>query len=210
MTSSERNTHAVRPGIVLLSLVALLAVVIFGGYRITHHRSTDADSLLVNRTQSIAPIITTAITTPTANQAPAVMVPRSRTTSIHRVAVADGLRIDVVSMQCGLSKVGSGYAKLAATPGSQYCLVRLEVKNISSSPNVGFAGSATAYDARGNSFSSESEADLYVSNSALMDPLNPGIELPDVVPFELSKSDRLVRISFYAGFAKAPVSVPLT
>jgi hypothetical protein len=95
----------------------------------------------------------------------------------------------------------------AAEPGSQWCLVRVNVKNISSTPGLWSAGGETAYDARGNSFSSESEAELYVSNSNLISPMNPGVSAPDVVPIEPPMSDRLVRISFYAGFNEAPVSV---
>ena len=124
--------------------------------------------------------------------------------------MADGLRIDVIEMECGLTKVGSGYATLAAEPGSQWCLVRVNVKNISSSPGLWSAGGETAYDARGNSFSSESEAELYVSNSNLMGGINPGVSAPDVIPFELPMNDRLVRMSFYAGFNEAPVSVALS
>ena len=72
------------------------------------------------------------------------------------------------------------------------------------------AGGETSYDVRGNSFSSESKAELYVSNSNLMSGMNPGVSAPDLVPFELPKTDKLVRISFYSEFNKAPVSVPLS
>ena len=197
MAGSERNSRAVRPGILLLCMVALLAVVIIDGYRITHPRSTNTDSQLANQPQSttyVAPTTTPTIPAPTTTQAP---------------SGANGIRVDVISMQCGLTKVGQGYATLAANPGSQYCLVRVYVKNVSSSPNTWSSGGETAYDARGDTFSSESEAELYVSNSNLMQPINPGVEAPDIIPFELPMSVRLVRMSLYAGF-NASVSVPLT
>jgi hypothetical protein len=130
--------------------------------------------------------------------------------NIDRVVVAGGIRIDVLEMECGLTRVGSGYATMAAEPGSQWCLVRVNVKNVGSSLASWSAGGETAYDARGDSFSSESEAELYVSNSNLMSGLNPGVSAPDVIPFELSMTDRLVRIDFPGGFNEASVSVPLT
>ena len=212
MAGSERNSRAVRPGILLLCMVALLAVVIVGGYRITHPRSTNTDSQLANQPQSttyVAPTTTPTIPAPTTTQEPPAAEPQSGTIAINRVVVANGIRVDVISMQCGLTKVGQGYATLAANPGSQYCLVRVYVKNVSSSPNTWSSGGETAYDARGGTFSSESEAELYVSNSNLMQPINPGVEAPDIIPFELPMSDRLVRMSLYAGF-NASVSVPLT
>jgi hypothetical protein len=211
MASSGGNSRTVRPGILLLCMVALLAVVIVGEYRITHPRSTNTDSQLTNQPQSTTYVAPT--TTPT-SPPPTTTRPRSApstgTVSINRVVVANGIRVDVISMQCGLTKVGQGYATLAADPGSQYCLVRVNVKNVSSSPNTWSSGGETAYDARGNTFSSESEAELYVSNSNLMDPMNPGVTAPDIVPFELPVNDRLVRMSLYSGFSESAISVPLT
>ena|ERR1039458_9337747 len=205
MTESEGETRIVRPGLVLFCAVGLVAAVIAGGYGITHRSLANSPTSIVAQpptTNVAVPSTSPTVTAPPVTQAPSTVV------SIRRVAVADGLRIDVLEMECGLAKVGSGYATLAAEPGSQWCLVRVYVKNISSSPGMWSAGGETAYDSRGNSFSSESDAELYVSNSNLLSGINPGVSAPDVVPFELPMNDKLVRMSFYGGINVA-VSVPL-
>lgn len=129
--------------------------------------------------------------------------------TIDRVVVVGGLRIDVVAMECGLTKVGSGDATLRSNPGSQWCLIRVDVKNVSSAPAFWSAGGETGYDPRGSSFSSESLAELYVSNSNLFGSMNPGVSAPDVIPFELPSNDKLVRVTFPAGFTGDSASISL-
>jgi hypothetical protein len=209
---SVSEGKVVRPGILLFGAVILLAAVIAGGYGITHRSLANTPTSIVSQpqvTNAVVPTTTPTVTAPPATQPPVVTQAPSGVVNIRRVVVADGMRIDVLEMECGLTKVGSGYATLAAEPGSQWCLVRVNVKNISSSPGLWSAGGETAYDAQGKSFSSESDAELYVSNSNLMSGINPGVSAPDVVPFELPMNDKLVRMSFFGGFNEAAVSVPL-
>jgi hypothetical protein len=205
----DSETRRVSPGLLLFCALVLLAAVIVGGYRIAH-RSPGIGGSDTQSAGTYVPTTTPTVTTETVTQPTAATQPASNIVNVRRVVVAGGIRIDVLEMECGLTRVGAGYATMAADPGSQWCLVRVNVKNVSSSPASWSAGGETGYDARGNSFSSESEAELYVSNSNLMGEMNPGVSAPDVIPFELPMNDHLVRISFPGGFNEPSASVSVS
>ena len=211
MADPDSGSRVVRPGVLLFCAVVVLAAVVVGGYKLTHQSPAPATAAFVP--QATVPV-TYAVTTPSIAVTPTTQRastpdPTSNIVNINRVAMVSGMRIDVVAMECGLTKVGSGYATIAASPGSQYCLVRVNVTNRGSSPNMWSAGGQTAFDERSRSFSSESMALMYVSNSNFSG-LNPGMSEPDVIPFELPLGDRLTRNELYAGYTGSPAIVPLT
>jgi hypothetical protein len=209
---NSRNARTIRSAIVGICVAALLIIAAANVIGITRPKPTFRPT--PKRSQPVISTLATyvpnnAMVETTNPGAPAKEGLARNIRNIDRVVVAGGLRIDVLAMECGLTKVGSGYATLAAGPGSQWCLVRVNIKNLSSSPALWSAGSETAYDAKGRNFSSESEAELYVSNSNLFGVMNPGVSAPDVIPFQLPMSDRLVRISFPTASNEAQVSVAL-
>jgi hypothetical protein len=178
--------------------------VIIGGYRLTHPAVSQPSSLGSFNGATTPSSTTIATTLPSHTYSGPVQT----IYIIDRRANVWGISVDVARMECGLRLIGPTDAQLAASPGSRWCLVRVNVKNISSSPSYWSAGGQVAYDTRGDSFTSESDALLYVSNPNV-GPLNPGLSEPDIIPFELPTSDKLTKIDLYAGNSVTPVVVPL-
>jgi hypothetical protein len=114
---------------------------------------------------------------------------------------------DVESMECRVTQLGTIYAGTTAPAGSQWCLVRLTVTNVGTSPTI-YTSGGTAFDSMGDKFSSDEEAEPYVSD-AFGVTLNPGVTISDVVPFQLSMTDSLSRMEFSSFMTPGSVSVPL-
>lgn len=207
------NQPAQKPPTVRLS-VAVLGVLVVGMglamaiYRHDHPASDSAPFATPSAVvQSPSATVSSLLPAPATTQSTAPANPSAYVVSINRSVSAGTLLIDIQAMECGVTTIGAAGAELAAPSGAQWCLVRVEVTNKGSSSFTFSAASPLAFDSKGDKFSADNNAVLYVSNPFLT--LNPGVSGLDVVPFQLAMGTRLTSLEFYGPDPLTPVSVSI-
>jgi hypothetical protein len=208
MNAARDSRSPVRPGIVWGSLLVLVVAATFAIYK-THHASSSSNPTVSN---TFAASQQTTLPPPpnTTISAPPTTAVTQTTTFVeinHSVTLGD-VAYDVDDMECHVTQVGTTYAGISAPQGAQWCLVKLSMTNVGSSPTYSPVGE-TALDPMGDKFSIDENAMLYVSESFGYDPINPGVTVENVIPFQLSMSDILVTLQLSSG-SLGSADIPLT
>lgn len=202
-----------RPLVLYASAAVLLLAALVAVFRLEHLTISRVSSGgNPNDVPQFAGVVPTTIpgstpSYPAANSGTSQPSDTGNVLNINRTVSVGTMTINVNAMECRLTQIGQDGATLNAQSGSQWCLIRVDVTNIGTTGVTFDVRDQAAYDAAGRQFSSDSDADLYVSNPFLT--LNPGVSGLDVVPFELPMSDSLTRMTFGAVGLPSPVSVSL-
>jgi Protein kinase domain/Domain of unknown function (DUF4352) len=149
-----------------------------------------------------------------ASQAPATTAapqPRERGgTPGTRHSVRDGkLEFTVTSVSCGHSMVGEPPIQFRA--GGQFCLVRLQLRNISSQSWTMFPNQFLI-DTAGDSHRMDIRSGIAVSSQRLLEQLEPHRRISGTLVFDLPRTERPERLEFHdsllSGGASIRVSKP--
>lgn len=128
---------------------------------------------------------------------------------IGDVVTADGWEITVGKVEDGKSSVGDEY--LNAEAQGQFVTVALSVKNTESAPDFFFEDNIKLGDDKGNSYSSDSEAGIYVDENSLLflEEINPGNTAEGVLVFDVPEDVSPDRLTFEGGIFSDPVEISL-
>lgn len=98
---------------------------------------------------------------------------------------ADGKFNFVVSgVDCSQTRIGN--PNFGTDAQGQFCIVSLTVTNIGDEPQSFFGENATLFNAEGQQFSADTEASIYLENSAsIYEEINPGNTLSSMVVFDV-------------------------
>src|SRR5690242_1422750 len=110
-------------------------------------------------------------------------------------AVPDGeFTFTVSSVRCGVPKVGDEFVDLE--PDGSYCLVDVLVKNGGTTPEFFDSTSQKAYDAAGNEFGTDMQAEVFVNTNAqnFLDQINPGAQAKGTLVFDVPEKTTLVSV----------------
>jgi hypothetical protein len=98
----------------------------------------------------------------------------------------DGYQFTVTKVTCGVKRVGDEY--LGDKAQGQFCLVKLQVKNVSDDPIYFSDENQALVDTKGKTYSPDDEAWIYVDDGELpFGEINPGNTLKTTVPFDVAK-----------------------
>jgi eukaryotic-like serine/threonine-protein kinase len=127
-----------------------------------------------------------------------------------RRAVRDGkLEFVVTSVSCGHSTIGEPPLRFHA--GGQFCLVRVQVRNISSQ-SWNMAPNQFLIDTAGDSHRMDVRGGIAVSSQRLLEQLEPRERISGTMVFDLPRSERPERLEFHdsllSGGASVRVSTP--
>ncbi|MCU1494780.1 MAG: hypothetical protein JWO62_2544 [Acidimicrobiaceae bacterium] len=200
MSSATRSRRIVRPAVLWLCIGVLLAAVAVVGIAYLHQRRSA--SLTSNTGYSaVAPTVSSSIA-PTSSTSGRVVTPPSvpfpvganGLVSINHEASMGNLLLEVQEMECGVTQLGAPGLGLTAPNGTQWCLVEIKLSNVSSQLETFNVGGGLAFGLQQRFISPAPEAELFVSTPLLS--LAPGTSAPDVVPFEISSTDRITELEF--------------
>lgn len=129
--------------------------------------------------------------TPAGSTAPTSSKPSSNASEVPTAEIGDnitddGYQFTVTKVKCGVRQVGDQYA--GEKPQGQFCLVSLQIKNVSKDPITFASENQAMVDTKGNTYSPDDEAWVYVDNDDdLWGEINPGNTLTTIVPFDVPK-----------------------
>ena len=123
--------------------------------------------------------------------------------------VRDGkFEFTVTGVDCGATKIGDEYINTKAQ--GEFCLVHMKVKNIGDEAQSFFADNQTAYNAKGQEFSADSGAAIYLADAdSFMSEINPGNSIKGTVVFDVPKGTDLTSIDLHDSFFSGGVTVAL-
>ncbi|MCY1143011.1 DUF4352 domain-containing protein [Actinoplanes sp. Pm04-4] len=116
--------------------------------------------------------------------------------------VADGEFVFTISgVRCGVPKVGDEFVDLE--PEGSYCLVDVLVKNGGTTPEYFDSTSQKAYDAAGNEFETDMQAEVFVNTDAqnFLDQINPGAQVKGTLVFDVPAKTSLVSVVLHESFS---------
>lgn len=122
---------------------------------------------------------------------------------------ADGWEITVDEVEDGVSSVGDEF--LGTEAQGQFVTVALSVKNTDSEPDYFFEDNIKLGDDKGNSYSADSEAGLYVDENSILflEEINPGNTARGVLVFDVPEDGSPDRLVFEGGIFSDPVEISL-
>jgi len=123
--------------------------------------------------------------------------------------VRDGkFEFTVTGVDCGATKIGDEYINTKAQ--GEFCLVHMKVKNIGDEAQSFFADNQTAYNVKGQEFSADSGAAIYLADAdSFMSEINPGNSIKGTVVFDVPKGTDLTSIDLHDSFFSGGVTVAL-
>lgn len=87
-------------------------------------------------------------------------------------------------VDCSTTELGDEY--LGTTAQGQFCIIDLTVTNTGDEPQSFFGDNATLFNAEGQEFSADTEAAVYLEDSAsIYEEINPGDTLSSKVVFDV-------------------------
>lgn len=122
--------------------------------------------------------------------------------------VRDGkFEFTVTKMNCDLTKVGNEYVGTKAQ--GKFCLVNITVKNIGKEAQMFDSSSQKAFDAEGTQYDADGGAAIYVNEDAetFLNNINPGNQVKGVVPFDVPKDVKIVKLELHDSPFSGGVSV---
>jgi hypothetical protein len=111
--------------------------------------------------------------------------PAEKTYKIGEKATDDDYQFTVTKIKCGVSRIGDSYSNEKAQ--GQFCLVSLRVKNVGDDPTSFSSENQILVDTKGENYSPDDEAWIYLDDSDVWSEVNPGNTLQSVVPFDVPK-----------------------
>lgn len=122
---------------------------------------------------------------------------------------ADGWEITVDKVEDGVASVGDEF--LGTEAQGQFVTVALSVKNTESEPDYFFEDNIKLGDDKGNSYSADSEAGIYVDENSILflEEINPGNTAKGVLVFDVPKVVSPDRLTFEGGIFSNPVEIAL-
>jgi len=122
-----------------------------------------------------------AADTDAAADAPA---PEASTFGIGQPAADGKFSFVVSSVDCSQTRIGNEYFGTDAQ--GQFCMVNVAVSNIGDKAQTFFGDNATLFNAQGQEFSADTEAAVYLEDSAsIYEEINPGNTLNSKVVFDV-------------------------
>lgn len=123
--------------------------------------------------------------------------------------VADGDFSFVVNgVDCSTTQIGDDYFNTTAQ--GQFCIVDLTVTNIGDQAQSFFGDNATLLNAEGQEFSADTEAAIYLADSAsLYEEINPGNSLASRVVFDVPAGMTPAQIELHDSMFSGGVTVAL-
>jgi hypothetical protein len=129
------------------------------------------------------PATTAAV--PASSEEPKPSASQPPTVQIGEKVRDDGYQFTVSKVTCGVKRVGDSYSNEKAQ--GQFCLVKLQVKNVSKEPINYSEENQALVDTERKTYSPDAEAWLYIDDSDPWGEINPGNTLKTTVPFDISK-----------------------
>lgn len=128
---------------------------------------------------------------------------------IGDAVAADGWEITVDKVEDGVASVGDEF--LGTEAQGQFVTVALSVKNTESEPDYFFEDNIKLGDDKGNSYSADSEAGIYVDENSILflEEINPGNTAKGVLVFDVPKDVSPDRLTFEGGIFSDPVEIAL-
>lgn len=147
-----------------------------------------------------------------AEDAPAEEAPAEEAAAEYGIGdavTADGWEITVNEVEDGVSSVGSEYLNTEAQ--GQFVTVSLSVANTTNEPAFFFEDNIKLGDEKGNTYSSDSEAGMYVDENSILflEEINPGNTAEGVLVFDVPKDVTPDRLIFEGGIFSDPVEISL-
>jgi hypothetical protein len=123
--------------------------------------------------------------------------------------VRDGkFEFTVTSVEPGVARVGNEF--LNKTAQGQFVLVHLTVTNIGDEAQYLFGDNQYAYDSAGRRFSADSEAGIYLEESAsFINEINPGNTVEGIVVFDVPTDVTLTSLELHDSAFSGGVTVAL-
>ncbi|MBY3555788.1 DUF4352 domain-containing protein [Modestobacter lapidis] len=122
---------------------------------------------------------------------------------------ADGkFQFVVNGVDCSATELGSEY--FSTTAQGQFCMVDLTITNVGDKPQSFFGDNAKLFNAQGQEFSADSEAAIYLEDSAsLYEEINPGNALNSKVVFDVPAGTAPTSIELHDSMFSGGVTVNL-
>lgn len=138
---------------------------------------------------------------------PTPSVPAIPTGRVGDVVHGGGLDVTVRKMQCGKTKLTDPTGILVWTPGGQYCLLTVNVKNVTSGTLQFRPDDQKVYTSRGGELRGQRLIG-YARQDTIKNTLGPGAKTHGDLVFEILKEDRLLRVEIYEGALVDLVAAP--
>lgn len=145
--------------------------------------------------------------------ASAQSAPASHAAPNPHAVVRDGdFAFRFLGMNCGPGAAARVYSEPDLTgslpPGSKECLVKLRVTDDRGEAQTWFASNQTAIDAQGHRLSTD-DNDIFLAAAHENTQLNPGVSITALVPYNLPKGDRIVKLELHDSVLSFGVTVRL-
>lgn len=130
----------------------------------------------------------------------------------HRVVRDGDFAFRFLGMNCGSGAAARVYRDSitgSLPPGTTECLVRLRVTNGKGEAQTWFASNQTAIDARGHRLTADDNA-VFLPAAHESTQLNPGVSLTALVPYNLPRGDRIVKLELHDSLFSGGVTVQLS
>jgi hypothetical protein len=117
------------------------------------------------------------------------------------------LQFDVQSVRCGVDKLGSGL--LARHPDGQYCLVKVDVRNIGTATRTLVHSRQFLYDQSGGQHQADYLARFFFQGETLWDSIDPGERVQGTLVFDMPVNASPLRLELHDGLLSDGVNVPI-
>ncbi|HET7303579.1 MAG TPA: DUF4352 domain-containing protein [Segeticoccus sp.] len=115
----------------------------------------------------------------------------------------------VKNVLCGKDKVGDSFMSEKAQ--GQFCFVKVSVKNIGDEAQMFMGDAQSAYDAKGNKFENDTEAEIMLEdNDTFLEDINPGNKVTGTVIFDVPKRTKITTLELHDSVFSGGVKVDVT
>jgi hypothetical protein len=122
--------------------------------------------------------------------------------------VRDGqLEFVVRDVRCGVRQLGDG--PLARSPSGQFCLARVDVRNVKQDARTLFEPFQKLHDSAGEKHGADVSARLYYRDQTLWDQVRPGQSVRGTMVFDIPADRQAVALELHDGIASGGVTVQL-
>ncbi len=122
--------------------------------------------------------------------------------------VRDGqLEFVVRDVRCGVPQLGSG--PLAKSPEGQFCLARVDVRNVKQDARTLFEPVQKLHDSAGQKHGAAITARLYFRDQTIWDEVKPGRSVSGTMVFDIPADRQAVALELHDGIASGGVTVRL-
>lgn len=102
----------------------------------------------------------------------------------------------VTDITCGKTSVGDQY--LNKTSQGQYCFVAMKITNIGDEPRTFSGANQYAFNASGNKYTNDTEAEIYnKSSNSFLENINPGNRVEGTIIFDIPKDQSITKLELH-------------